>query len=276
MTTSWPWCSGGTNGIGGAGMTLAMADSFSGAASAAAMNSATTSALAGSRSMPPTIPSRGCSRNWKRVATPKLPPPPRMAQNRSGWCWSSIWRIWPSAVTSSAASRLSMVRPCLRTRNPIPPPRVSPPIPTDPVSPNPVASPSAPTLGVGAGGEAGLGPGGAALAVDLQGGHGRQVEDDPAVAGAVAGQAVAAAADGQLQPAVAGQADHPGDLGRGGGPDHRRRPAVPLAVEDLAGLVVAGVVGAGDAAVEAVAELGDGDGRGGGGRQEGSLQRLSR
>ncbi len=27
----------------------------------------------------------GCSRNWNRVTTPKLPPPPRIAQNRSGW-----------------------------------------------------------------------------------------------------------------------------------------------------------------------------------------------
>jgi hypothetical protein len=47
----------------------------------------------------------------------------------------------PSAVTTSAARRVSMVRPYLRTRNPIPPPSVSPPIPTEPVSPNPVARP---------------------------------------------------------------------------------------------------------------------------------------
>jgi hypothetical protein len=131
-------------------------------------------------------------------------------------------------------------------------------------------------LGVGAGGQPGLGPGGTASAVDVQVGHGRQVEDDAAVAGAVAGQAVPAAAHGQLKAAVAGQADDLGDLGRGGGPDHRRGPAVPLAVEDLAGLVVAGVGGGGDAAVEAVAELGDRDGRGGCRGQEGSLQCESR
>jgi hypothetical protein len=47
------------------------------------------------------------------------------------------------AVTSSAASRSSMVRPCFRTRYPMPPPRVMPPMPTEAVSPNPVASPSA-------------------------------------------------------------------------------------------------------------------------------------
>ena len=37
MITSLPWCSSGTNGIGGQGMTLAIVDSSSGAASAAAM-----------------------------------------------------------------------------------------------------------------------------------------------------------------------------------------------------------------------------------------------
>ena len=54
----------------------------------------------------------------------------------------------PSAVTTSAASRLSIVRPCLRTRKPTPPPSVIPPIPTEPVSPNPVARPCAPAAAV--------------------------------------------------------------------------------------------------------------------------------
>ena len=129
-------------------MMLAISDSSSGAAAAAATSPSITSGLPGSSSMPPTIEGSSCSRNLNRVATPKLPPPPRMAQNRSGWCSSSTSRIWPSAVTSSAASRLSMVSPCLRTRNPTPPPRVIPPIPTDPVSPNPVASPCSPTWAV--------------------------------------------------------------------------------------------------------------------------------
>ena len=39
-------------------------------------------------------------------------------------------RTRPSAVTSSAARRLSMVRPCVRTIHPMPPPRVKPPTPT--------------------------------------------------------------------------------------------------------------------------------------------------
>ena len=42
--------------------------------------------VAGRISMPPTTVPTSCERNWKRVATPKLPPPPRIAQKRSGWC----------------------------------------------------------------------------------------------------------------------------------------------------------------------------------------------
>jgi hypothetical protein len=117
--------------------------------------------------------------------------------------------------------------------------------------------------GVGAGGQAGLGPGRPGLDVDAEGGQLRQVEHDPAVIDAVAGQAVTAAADGQLGAGLGRQGDDPGDLLGAGGPHDGRRAAVPFAVEDLAGLVVAGVAGAGDPAVEAALELGDGDGRGG-------------
>jgi hypothetical protein len=125
--------------------------------------------------------------------------------------------------------------------------------------------------GVGAGGQPGLGPGGAALRVEVQRGHLGQVEHDPALGHAVAGQAVAAAADGQLQPGVGGQGHDLGDLGRVGRPDDGRRPPVVLAVEDLAGLVVAGVVGGGDPPVEGVAQPRDRDGRGGDGGQEATL-----
>jgi hypothetical protein len=89
MMTSRPICAAGTNGSGGAGMMLAMVDSSSGAASASATNEAMTSGVAGS-SRPPTTWPTGCSRNRNRVATPKLPPPPRIAQNRSGWVWASV------------------------------------------------------------------------------------------------------------------------------------------------------------------------------------------
>ena len=72
-------------------MTLAIVDSSSGAASAAAMKPATVSAVAGRISIPPTIVPTGWSRYRNRVTTPKLPPPPRIAQNRSG-SWSASTR----------------------------------------------------------------------------------------------------------------------------------------------------------------------------------------
>ena len=141
ITTSRPWSWAPRNGSGGAGMTFAIVVSSSGAAWAAATKDSITSALAGRIKVPPTIVSTSLRRNWYLVATPKLPPPPRMAQNRSGCVSASTWRTSPSAVTTSAASRSSIVSPCLRTRKPTPPPSVIPPIPTDAASPNPVARP---------------------------------------------------------------------------------------------------------------------------------------
>ena len=74
-------------------MTFAIVESSSGAASAAATKPASVSAVAGSTSMPPTTVSTACSRNWNRVATPKLPPPPRIAQKRSGSCSASTAQV---------------------------------------------------------------------------------------------------------------------------------------------------------------------------------------
>ena len=58
----------------------------------------------------------GCAWKRKLVTTPKLPPPPRRAQNRSGcWLLLAVTKL-PSARTTSASRRLSMVRPYLRVR----------------------------------------------------------------------------------------------------------------------------------------------------------------
>ena len=62
MITILPCCSSGRNGMGGAGMTLAMVDSSSGAFSAATMKPATVSTVAGRKSMPPT--KLGSSTSW--------------------------------------------------------------------------------------------------------------------------------------------------------------------------------------------------------------------
>ena len=64
-------------------MTLAIVVSSSGAASASATNAAITSGVAGRNSIPPTIVPTSWRRNFRRVATPKFPPPPRIAQKRS-------------------------------------------------------------------------------------------------------------------------------------------------------------------------------------------------
>ncbi len=62
MITSLPCTSSGRNGIGGATMTFAIAESSSGAASDSATNPSIVSAFAGRISMPPTTASTGCKR----------------------------------------------------------------------------------------------------------------------------------------------------------------------------------------------------------------------
>ena len=103
--TSLPCRSSGTNGIGGQGMTLAIVDSSSGAASAAAMNPAITSGVAGRISMPPTIVGRA------RGAGTGTASRPRSCRHRRGSprtgrdpCRHRRAGPRPSAVTISAAS----------------------------------------------------------------------------------------------------------------------------------------------------------------------------
>ena len=50
----------------------------------------------------------GWHRSVNEVTTPKLPPPPRTAQNRSGCSVSFATRTCPSAVTTSTETMLSM------------------------------------------------------------------------------------------------------------------------------------------------------------------------
>ena len=76
--------------------------------------------------MPPRMVSKEWVWNSSEAATPKLPPPPRSAQNRSGSCSPSTMRTAPSAVTSSTAVRLSIDMPYLPINQPNPPPRVRP------------------------------------------------------------------------------------------------------------------------------------------------------
>ncbi len=121
-------------------------------------------------------------------------------------------------------------------------------------------------------GQAGLGPRETALGVDVQALHAAQVEDDPAFARAVAGEAVRTAADRQLEAGVASEDHRPRDVGGTGRLDDQRRVAIERPVVDEAGRVVGLVLGADDGAGEAGGEGGDverGGGVVGGGAGEG-------
>ena len=202
--------------------------------------------------MPPTIRSIGCRRNRNRAATPKLPPPPRIAQNRSGCDPRSTRRISPFAVTMSAASRLSMARPCLRTRYPTPPLSVMLPSPTE------AGASETRREAVGAGRDAVLARPStrcrprprASCGIDLERAQVTEVDHDAAVADAVTDRAVPAAADGELEVALTREGDHARDVPRIGDAGDHRRPAVHAAGEDRTRAVVVGVAGSDDPAVD--------------------------
>ena len=71
----------------------------------------------------------GCSSNVKSVTTPKLPPPPRRPQNRSGFSAWEARTMEPSAVTTWQDLSASIASPIFRMRWPMPPPSVSPAMP---------------------------------------------------------------------------------------------------------------------------------------------------
>jgi len=83
----------------------------------------------------------GCSWNSNDVITPKFPPPPRIAQNKSGCSRGDAVRVRPSAVTTSAERRLSELNPARLVSQPMPPPSVSPPMPVWLIKPPVTASP---------------------------------------------------------------------------------------------------------------------------------------
>ena len=203
-----------------------------------------------------TVPT-SCSRNRNEVTTPKLPPPPRSAQNRSG-CSSALARTTrPSASTTSASSRLSIARPNLRVRWPRPPPSVRPPTPVVEMMPLGVARPCSPVARVD------LAPRAAAADADrprrrvdvdlLEGG---EVDDDAVVARAQPAAVVAAAADRERQLARAGEGDRRGDVVGVGAARDQRGPAVDHRVVDRASGLVGGIARADQRAAEAGQVLG--------------------
>src|SRR6202043_1586306 len=123
----------------------------------------------------------------------------------------------PSAVTMSADSRLSQLRPCFPINQPSPPPRVSPAMPVVETTPPVLARPKACVSSVVfAPSQASLGPRGARLRIDPYALHRRQVDHQPALAHGVAGDVVAAAAHREQEPVGAGKTHRRDDVGRPG------------------------------------------------------------
>ena len=186
----------------------------------------------------------GCSANRKELTTPKFPPPPRSAQNRSG-CRSADTRMMsPSRGDHLSLDEVVDGEPVLAHE------------PADAA-----AQAEAADSGVAhdaAGGSEAVGlrlvidvaPQGAALnesraldGIDRDSAHRRQVDHDPAVAHCGAGDVVTAAANGDLEVVVAGEPHGCGHVGGAATAGDQSRAPVDGAVPDGAGIVVGIVVG---------------------------------
>src|SRR5262245_7579037 len=94
--------------------------------------------------------------------------------------------------------------------------------------------------------------------IDADALHARQVDDQPAIADAGAGEAVGATAHRHQQGVVTGEVDSVDDIGNPGGPDDQARTAIDIRVPDLARLVVATVVRTDKVTAQGLLELVDG------------------
>ena len=184
----------------------------------------------------------GCSWNSKLVTTPKLPLPPRRAQNRSSFSDALAVSTSPLLVTTSAESRLSIAEAVL---------------PHEPAkaAAESEAADACSRDHAARGGEAvdlrlavEDAPGGAALntsrprlRVDVDAVHEREVDHERLVRNGSTGGAVAAAFYRDGQAVLAGEVDRGDHVGVAGGADDDRRPPVDHAVPDLPGGIVAGV-----------------------------------
>ena len=189
----------------------------------------------------------GLSRNSNDVTTPKLPPPPRMAQKRSASSFSlATWKL-PSAVTTSAAEQVVQGQPQApgevadATAEGEPSDAGGRDDPAGRREPEGVGRRVQVTPGRAAGD-----PGRPGQRVDPDPAHRGQVDDHAAVTRAEARDAVRATTDGDGQPVVGGEPDGAHHVAGVRGLDDDGRALVDHPVADRAGDVVAGVVRSGD------------------------------
>ena len=244
-------------------MTFAIVDSSSGAASAAAMNPAMVSGVAGRISMPPTISGSSWSRYWNRVTTPKLPPPPRIAQNRSGWWSASTWRscavgghdLGREQVVDGQAVLAHEVADAAAERDPADADRAG-------VAEADGQAVLAERRGELRRGQAGLGPRRPAVDVDVEPFSSDRSSTMPPSVDAVAGAAVAAAADGELEAGLAREATTAATSSASATLTMAAGSAVDRRRDHGARLVVVVVAGGDDPALERGAQLWDREGGG--------------
>ena len=181
--------------------------------------------------------SSGWARNVNDVTTPKLPPPPRRPQNRSGFSVALARTCSPVARTTSAATRLSIVRPCGagQPADAAAERQAGDPGPGDDADRHRQPERLRRAIDVAEGG-AGPDADETGVGIDLDRVEPPQVQDDPVVDGAVAGDVVAAAADRERQAGRACERDRRRDVGRARRPGRsgavacrssRSRPVAP-------------------------------------------------
>jgi hypothetical protein len=176
----------------------------------------------------------------ERGDPPKLPPPPRSAQNRSGCSSAEARTCSPSALTSSTASRLSQARPCLRSSHPEPPPSVSPATPVVDTRPPVVARSYGWVARSNCDHVAAEPTRDPAVPVHLDRRHVAHVDHEPVVDERQPGDRVPAGADGERQSLTASVGDRVRDVGRRGAARHERGPTLDHRVVERRGVGVLG------------------------------------
>src|SRR4051794_35879698 len=186
------------------------------------------------------------------VTMPTFPPPPRIAQKRSGCSSALAVRMSPAAVTTWAESRLSMARPYLRTMKPMPPPAHAHGMG---ISGGERQTVRVRRAGEVAGGGAWLNAGNSRLGVDADTCHFRKIDDESAVDHAEVREAMAAAAHCEGKCVVAGVVDRCSHIPRVCCAHDGPWAAVDRKIEHPARVVVLGITRSDEPTTQVGAEL---------------------